>query len=563
MKKILVVGGVAGGASAAARIRRLDEKADITIFERGPHVSFSNCAMPYYLGGAIADAEDLMMMGPEDFKARYQINVRVEHEVMSINRADKTVTVRDVRKGRSYSEQYDVLVLSPGAQPIVPRSIEGTEFSHVFTIRNIADITRLKQFLSDKSVDDIAVIGGGFIGIEVAENLCYAHKHVTIVEAANQVLMPFDYDMVQILQKECMDHGVNLIVGDGLRKITEREIELGSGKKIQAQAVVLAIGVAPEIRLAKDADLEIGMTGGIKVNQRFQTSDPDIYAVGDAIEVYHALTHKPSRLALAGPAQRQARAAADSIYGVNHNHRGVIGSCAVRVFGLNAAATGMNEKTAQAAGIPYDFVYTIPLDRPGSMPAAKRMHFKLLYEVPTGRILGAQAIGEGSADKRVDVIAAMITMGADLEDLKELELCYSPVFGSARDVVNQAALVALNVLYGKVRQVPVRAVRELVEANACIIDVREETEFHSGHLLNAKNIPLSQLRDRMDEIPKDQPVYLHCQTSQRSYNAIMALQGKDFQNVWNISGSYLGICFYEYFSDVKQDRRPIVTEYNF
>jgi len=563
MKKILVVGGVAGGASAAARIRRLDENADITIFERGPHVSFSNCAMPYYLGGAIADAEDLMMMGPEDFKARYQINVRVEHEVMSINRADKTVTVRDVRKGRSYSEQYDVLVLSPGAQPIVPRSIEGTEFSHVFTIRNIADITRLKQFLSDKSVDDIAVIGGGFIGIEVAENLCYAHKHVTIVEAANQVLMPFDYDMVQILQKECMDHGVNLIVGDGLRKITEREIELGSGKKIQAQAVVLAIGVAPEIRLAKDADLEIGMTGGIKVNQRFQTSDPDIYAVGDAIEVYHALTHKPSRLALAGPAQRQARAAADSIYGVNHNHRGVISSCAVRVFGLNAAATGMNEKTAQAAGIPYDFVYTIPLDRPGSMPAAKRMHFKLLYEVPTGRILGAQAIGEGSADKRVDVIAAMITMGADLEDLKELELCYSPVFGSARDVVNQAALVALNVLYGKVRQVPVRAVRELVEANACIIDVREETEFHSGHLLNAKNIPLSQLRDRMDEIPKDQPVYLHCQTSQRSYNAIMALQGKDFQNVWNISGSYLGICFYEYFSDVKQDRRPIVTEYNF
>ena len=563
MKKILVVGGVAGGASAAARIRRLDENADITIFERGPHVSFSNCAMPYYLGGAIADAEDLMMMGPEDFKARYQINVRVEHEVMSINRADKTVTVRDVRKGRSYSEQYDVLVLSPGAQPVVPRSIEGTEFSHVFTIRNIADITRLKQFLSDKSVDDIAVIGGGFIGIEVAENLCYAHKHVTIVEAANQVLMPFDYDMVQILQKECMDHGVNLIVGDGLRKITEREIELGSGKKIQAQAVVLAIGVAPEIRLAKDADLEIGMTGGIKVNQRFQTSDPDIYAVGDAIEVYHALTHKPSRLALAGPAQRQARAAADSIYGVNHNHRGVISSCAVRVFGLNAAATGMNEKTAQAAGIPYDFVYTIPLDRPGSMPAAKRMHFKLLYEVPTGRILGAQAIGEGSADKRVDVIAAMITMGADLEDLKELELCYSPVFGSARDVVNQAALVALNVLYGKVRQVPVRAVRELVEANACIIDVREETEFHSGHLLNAKNIPLSQLRDRMDEIPKDQPVYLHCQTSQRSYNAIMALQGKDFQNVWNISGSYLGICFYEYFSDVKQDRRPIVTEYNF
>jgi len=563
VKKVIVVGGVAGGASAAARIRRLDEKADITIFERGPHVSFSNCAMPYYLGGSIADAEGLIMMGPEDFKARYHINVRVEHEVMSINRADKTVSVRDERKGRFYSEQYDVLVLSPGAQPVVPRSIGGTEFPHVFTIRNVADITRLKQFMSGKSVNDIAVIGGGFIGIEVAENLCCAHKHVTIVEAANQVLMPFDYDMVQILQKECLDHGVDLIVGDGLSTITQHEIELGSGKKIRAQAVVLAIGVVPEIKLAKDANLEIGVTGGIKVNQRFQTSDPDIYAVGDAIEVYHALTHQPSRLALAGPAQRQARAAADSIYGVNHNHRGVIGSCAVRVFGLNAAVTGMNEKTAQAAGIPYDFVYTNSFDRPGSMPDAKPMHFKLLYEIPTGRVLGAQAIGEGSADKRVDVIAAMITMGAYLEDLKELELCYSPIFGSARDVVNQAALVALNVLYGKMRQVPVSAARGLVEANACIIDVREEAEFNSGHLLNAKNIPFSQMRDRIDEIPKDQPVYLHCRTSQRSYNALMALQGRNFQNIWNISGSYLGICFYEYFTDVKRNRRPIVTEYNF
>ena len=327
--------------------------------------------------------------------------------------------------------------------------------------------------------------------------------------------------------------------------------------------MVLAIGVTPETALAKACGLDIGVTGGIRVNHHYQTSDPNIYAVGDAIEVYNRQTRRPARLALAGPAQRQARAAGDHICGMNHNNRGVIGSCAVRVFGLNAAATGLNEKTAQAAGIPYDFAYIIPSDRPGLMPAARPMHFKLLYEVPTGRILGAQAIGEGAVDKRIDVIAAMITMGGDLEDLKELELCYSPMFGTAKDVVNHAALVALNLLYGKVRQVPVSAVRSLVEEGAVLIDVREPAEYAAGHLKTAVNLPLSQLRERMGEIPADRPVYLHCRSSQRSYNALMALQNSGFNNIWNISGSFLGICLYEYYNDITQGREAIVTAYNF
>ena len=563
MKRVLVVGGVAGGASAAARIRRLDEQANITIFERGPHVSFSNCALPYYLSGTIARSEQLVLMSPEKFKKQYNIDVRTGQEVLSIDRAAKTVTVKRASDGTTYEEAYDVLVLSPGAAPIVPSSIAGMRQPHVFTVRNVVDIANLKQYVDGHSIQDIAVIGGGFIGLEVAENLRSAGKNVSLVEAANQIMAPFDYDMAQILHKELLDNGVKLVVGDGLKEIGTDKITLTSGAELPAGTVVLAIGVTPETALAKACGLDIGVTGGIRVNHHYQTSDPNIYAVGDAIEVYNRQTRRPARLALAGPAQRQARAAGDHICGMNHNNRGVIGSCAVRVFGLNAAATGLNEKTAQAAGIPYDFAYIIPSDRPGLMPAARPMHFKLLYEVPTGRILGAQAIGEGAVDKRIDVIAAMITMGGDLEDLKELELCYSPMFGTAKDVVNHAALVALNLLYGKVRQVPVSAVRSLVEEGAVLIDVREPAEYAAGHLKTAVNLPLSQLRERMGEIPADRPAYLHCRSSQRSYNALMALQNSGFNNIWNISGSFLGICLYEYYNDITQGREAIVTAYNF
>ena len=560
--KIVVIGGVAGGASTAARIRRMDEQAEIIMFEKGPHVSFSNCSLPFYLSGIVEDSNKLVLMDPVAFKNKYNIEARVSQEVIAINRKEKTVSISHVLTGETYEESYDRLVLSPGASPIVP-NLEGVDSKHVFTVRNVEDIERLNNYVQTKDIANIAVIGGGFIGVEVAENLKLAGRNVSLIEFANQVMMPFDYDMAQILHKELMDKGIKVIVNDGLAKITDNNVTLNSGKQVDAQVVVLAIGVRPETKLAKDADLEIGELGGIKVDANYRTSDKSIYAVGDAIEVYHQLLHKPTRLALAGPAQRQARAAADHMYGIPHQNKGVIGSSSIQIFDLVAASTGLNEKLATSAGIQHDSVYIIAPDKVALMPNSNPLHFKLVFEVPTGKILGAQAIGKGNADKRIDVIATLISMGGTLEDLKELELTYSPMYSTAKDVVNLAALVALNILYGRYEQVHVSEVRGLVEQNAVIIDVREENEFAKGHLLNAVNIPLSQLRDRMGEVPKDVPVYVHCRSSQRSYNALMALQNSGFDNIVNISGSFLGICLYEYFNDVISDREKIVTEYNF
>lgn len=562
-KRILIIGGVAGGASVAARARRLDAGAEIIMFERGQHVSFSNCSLPYYLSGVVGNSDALVMMSPEKFKKSYDIDARVNSEVTAINRDKKTIEIKNTLTGDVHEEAYDVLVMAPGASPVKPKSISGIDGKNVYTVRNVADIVHLKAGLEAAGAENTAVIGGGFIGIEVAENLAKAGKKVTVVEAMSQILAPFDYDMVQMLHKELLDNGVSLIVEDGVKTIEEKQITLASGKTVPADAVILAIGVAPETGLAKAAGLEIGETGGILVDHNYRTSDKNIYAVGDAIEVFDRMTGKPSRLALAGPALRQARAAADAMYGISDDNRGVIGSCALRVFGLNAAATGLNERNARKAGIPCDFVYVIPGDKVGIMPGSAPMHFKLVFEVPTGRILGAQAIGRGNVDKRVDVIAAMVSMNGTIRDLKNLELCYSPVFGTARDVVNQAALVAENILYGRFRQVPVTQVRSLVEEQAFIVDVREKGEYEVGHLKGSVNIPLSELRERTDEIPKDRPVYLHCRSSQRSYNALMALQGRGYENVVNISGSFLGICLYEYYNDVAMGREKIVTEYNF
>lgn len=560
-KRVLIVGGVAGGASVAARIRRLDEDAEIVMFERGPHVSFSNCALPYHLSGEIADSSRLVLMNPEKFDIQYRIEARTNSEVIQINRLKKTITVKNIKKDETYEERYDYLVLSPGANPIVP-PLEGINEAHVFTVRNVVDIEQLNQYAQQQNVKNIAVIGGGFIGIEVAENLAYAGKHVSLIEAQNQVMAPFDYDMVQMLHKELMDKGINLVLNDGITKVEKNQIELQSGNKVAADAVVMAIGVRPETTLAKEAALEIGETGGIKVDHNYRTSDPAIYAVGDVIEVHHKITGQKTRLALAGPAQRQARAAADHMYGIPHRHTGVIGSSGIKIFDLNAASTGINEKQAQAASLDYDYIYVIPTDKVGIMPGSNVIHFKLLFEVPTGKILGAQAIGKGNVDKRIDVIATMIMMNGTLEDLKELELVYSPVYGTAKDVVNFAALVGLNILNGKVRQVKVSEARELVETGAFIIDVREKKEYEAGHLKTAKNIPLSEFRNRLNEIPTDQPVYVHCRSGQRSYNVVASLQNMGYENVYNMSGSFLGISLYEYFNDQTQEREPIVTKYN-
>lgn len=560
--KVLVVGGVAGGASTAARIRRLDEQAEVIMFEKGPHVSFSNCSLPFYLSGIVPTSEKLIMMSPEKFKKQYNLEARVNQEVIAIHRDRKTIEVKHVVTGEVYEEAYDILLLSPGAKPTLP-PIEGIHSSHVFTIRNVADIERLQTYIQMNGVRDIVVIGGGFIGVEVAENLREAKKSVTLIQRGAQIMDPYDEDMVQIMQKELLDHGVNLELRAAVEKIETAHVLLANGKKIAAEVVIVAAGAKPETDLAIQAGLDLGITGGIKVNTNYQTNDPSIYAVGDAIEVYDQILRRPTRLALAGPAQKQARAAADHMYGITNRQRGVIGSSSIQVFDYNCAATGINERTAKMAGIEVDSVYVIAPDKVGLMPSSNPLHFKLVYEVPTGKILGAQAIGKGNADKRIDVIATMITMGGTIEDLKDLELSYSPMYSTAKDVVNMAALVATNVLYGRFKQVHVSEVRDLYEQGAFFLDVREKNEFENGHIKGALNIPLSELRERMNEIPKEHPIYVHCRSAQRSYNAVMALQNSGFTQVYNVSGSFLGICLYEYVQDTLQQREPIVTAYNF
>ncbi len=562
-KKILVVGGVAGGASAATRARRLDESAEIIMFERGPHVSFSNCALPYHISGVVKECDDLVLMCPENFSDQYNIDARVLNEVTKINREEKTVEVKDLESGKKYIEEYDKLILSPGANPIRPKNIKGVNNDNVFTIRNVVDIDKLDQYIKRNNIKDIAVVGAGYIGVEIAENFVHSNKNVSLIEAMDQVLQPLDYDMAQIIHKELYDKGVNVVLSDPLSEIHDDYVVLNSGKKIDAEAVVLSIGVNPETKLAEEAGLEIGETGGIKVNHNYITSDPDIYAIGDVIEEYCRISRRKTRVPLAGPAQRQARAAANNIYNIPHKNEGVIGSSVIRVFNYNAATTGLNEKQLQDAGISYDFVYIIPEDKVGLMPNSNPLHFKLLYEIPTGKILGAQAVGKGDVDKRIDIIATAIMMDATVEDLIGLELCYAPVFSTARNAANQSGMVATNLINNRYNQVYVSKVRELVENNSFIVDVREEDEFKEGHIINAVNIPLSELRQRTNEIPTDEPVYLHCRSAQRSYNAVLALQNLGYDNVVNISGSFLGICCYEYFLDQTTDREKIVTEYNF
>ena len=563
-KKILIVGGVAGGASAAARLRRNSEEDEIIMFEKGPHVSFSNCALPYHLSGVIDDADKLVLMSPEKFMAQYKIEARVNNEVISIDRENKYVNIKNSATGDIYKETYDKLILSPGAKPIVPR-IPGIEKVNVFTIRNVVDIDKLNKYVKSLEARDIAVIGGGFIGVEAAENLKDAGYNVSLIEALDQILKPFDYDMVQILHKEIYDKGINLIVNDKVENFEEDKVVLASGKKINAKVVVMAIGVSPETGLAKEANLEIGQTGAIKVDKNYKTNDNDVYAVGDAIEIYNALTHSMTKLSLAGPAQKQARAVADNINNKSTTNKGYIGSSAIKVFDYNGASTGLNESLIKVLNmnINYDIVRVILTDKVGIMPTSAPMHFKLLYEVPTGKILGAQAIGKGDVTKRIDVIATSIKFGGTLEDLKDLELCYAPPFSTAKDVVNYAGYVGSNLLNGDFKQVNIDKVRELVENNAYIVDVRERGEYANGYIKGSKNVPLSELRERTNEIPKDKPVYLHCRTGQRSYNAVLALQNLGFNNVYNITGSFLGLSLYEYFNDKTMNRESIVTEYNF
>jgi NADPH-dependent 2,4-dienoyl-CoA reductase/sulfur reductase-like enzyme/rhodanese-related sulfurtransferase len=561
-KKYLIVGGVAGGASVAAKLRRLSEEDHIVMFEKGPHVSFSNCCLPYYLSGTIEKADDLVLMTPENFNNQYNIDARVNNEVIAIDRANKEVEVKNLVTGESYKESYDKLILSPGAQPVKP-DLPGIEKVNTFTIRNVVDIDKLQQSINKIKPEHITVVGAGFIGIETVENLIEAGHKVTLVQSPNQVLKQFDYDLAQIMHKELIDNGVELILSDRVERFNENEVILKSGRVINSELIVFGIGVTPDSILAKEAGLKLGKKDTIWVDHNYKTSDPDIYAVGDAIQVYNPLSRDYAMIALAGPALKQARAVAMHIHNIPVIYPGYIGSSVVKCFNYNGATTGLNERTVQAMGVEYDCAFIVPKDKVGLMPDSEELHMKLLFEKPTGRIIGAQAIGRGNVDKRMDVIATAIRAKATIDHLMDLELCYAPPFGSARDAVNMAGFVASNLLHGTFKQKHMSELRDLLNEGAFIVDVREQDEWDAGHIKGAVLIPLSQLRERLDEIPKDKPVYLHCRSGQRSYNAVLALQNRGWNNVYNLSGGFIELCFYEYYTDQTTDREPIVSQYDF
>ncbi len=564
LKRVLIVGGVAGGMSAAARIRRLDEEVDIIVFERGEHVSFSNCSLPYHLSGVVDSSEELVLTTPQTLKGNYNIDARVRHEVIDIDRSKNEVIVKNLNTGEIYRENYDKLVLSPGARVPLP-PIKGLDEITYFTVRDVRDADTLRKRIAETGSANVVVVGGGFIGVETAENLQMAGCNVALVEMMPQILLTFDFDMVQILQKEMTDKGIKLYLNQAVRAFEDGQAVLDSGEKLPADIVVMATGAVPVSDLAEKSGLELTGRKAIKVDTNFLTSDPDIYAIGDAVEVYHRLSGQMAPLALAGPALKQARFIADHMYGRYTMNTGYIGSSCLQVFDYNGAVTGLTENIIKRnkLPIPYDYVYVIPTDMVSIMPDAENQYLKVIFEVPTGRILGAQCIGKGDVVKRCDVIAAMLKFGPTLEDLKDLELCYAPPFSIGRDSVNFAGYVGLNILHGNLKQVHVSDVRGLVESGACFIDSRYKSEFDCGHIKNAINIPLHEMRQRMDEVPKDRPVYLYCRSSTRSYNALCALQNSGWDNIFLVSGSMLGVSWYEWFEDQRTGREPIVTEYNF
>lgn len=564
-KKYLIVGGVAAGASAAARLRRLDDKAEIVMFEKGPHVSFSNCGLPYHLGGHIEPAEKLILMTPEKFDTRYNIEARTNSEVVSVDKSNKTVTVINHITGEEYTESYDKLVLAVGAKPIVP-PFKGLETINHFILRNVVDVKKIHKavFDSEKSVKDVTVIGAGFIGIEVAENLKERGFNVTIVEMANQIMRPFDYEMVKYLEKELLDHDINLMLSEKVVGFESDKVLLESGKEVKSDLVVLAIGVAPDTAFLKNVGIDLAKSGHILVNENYQTSDKDIYAAGDAILVKNALTGQDFNLPLAGPANKQGRLIADHINGRKIVNKGYIASSIIQIFNYTGAATGLNEAWIKFHNLDIDYqvAYTAPFDRVSIMPNAQNVFTKILFESNTGKLLGAQTIGKGIVDKRADVFATAIKAGMTVEDLQDLELCYAPPYSTGKDVVNHTGYVANNLLNGDFKQVLFTDVEKLLAENAQIIDVREFGEISKGMLAGAKNIPMSEIRNRLSELDKTKPVYVHCQSGQRSYNVTLMLQHHGY-DVYNIAGGYAMISnYYGTIERITGERRISITQTN-
>jgi NADPH-dependent 2,4-dienoyl-CoA reductase/sulfur reductase-like enzyme/rhodanese-related sulfurtransferase len=543
--RILIVGGVAGGASCAARLRRLSEDAEIIVFERGPYVSFANCGLPYYVGNVITQEKSLLVATPELFSKRFNIEVRVQSEVLAIDREKRDIKIKNVMSGEIYTEKYDFLVLAPGSSPIKP-PLAGIDLPGIFTLRSIPDSNHIKDWMVEKNVKRAVIVGGGFIGLETTENLAKRGVAVTIIEMLPQVMPPVDPEIAEPLQEQLKTNGVSLHLGDGVAKFERGPIPdtiivtTKSGARFECEMVLLAVGVRPEVSLAKQAGLEIGALGGIRVTNQMRTSDENIWAVGDAVEVRDFITGEWSLIPLAGPANRQGRIAADVIMGRKSSFRGVQGTMVCKVFNTVVAATGVSEKTllrlkTNGKEIPYEKVYLHPGSHASYYPGAKTITMKLIYGPKDGRILGVQAIGEDGVEKRIDVIAMAIQKHATVYDLEEAEMCYAPQFGTAKDAVNFAGMVSGNALRG---DSPAAHWANVKEPGKFILDVREPSEFKAGHFESAVNIPLPTLRNTMHALPKDKEILVYCGVGQRSYYAARILRLNGFQ-ARSISGGMM------------------------
>ena len=538
--KVVIVGGVAGGATAAARIRRLDEQAEIVVFERSGYISYANCGLPYYIGGVIEDPEELTLQTPESFFSRFRVCMKVHHEVTAINRDRKTVTVRDLETGSVFEESYDKLLLSPGAKPVIP-DIPGVDSNKLFTLRTVEDTFRIKAYVEQNKPKSAVMVGGGFIGLEMAENLRHLGMEVTIVQRPKQLMNPFDSDMASFIHSEVRKHGVKLMLGHTVEGFAEQDggvnVLLKDCAPLHADMVVLAIGVTPESTLAKEAGLALGIKGSILVNDRMETSAPDIYAVGDAVQVKHFVTEQDTLIALAGPANKQGRIAADNICGGDSHYLGSQGSSVIKVFDMTAASTGINETNAKKAGISVDTVILSPMSHAGYYPGGKVMTMKVVFEKETYRLLGAQIVGYDGVDKRIDVLATAIHAGMNATELKNLDLAYAPPYSSAKDPVNMAGFMIDNISKG-LKQWHLEEVPALPrDGSVTLLDTRTVGEFRRGHIEGFQNIPVDELRERISEITPGKPVYVICQSGLRSYIATRILEGYGFE-AYNFAGGF-------------------------
>ncbi len=550
--KVVIVGGVAGGATAAARIRRLDEQAEIVVFERSGYISYANCGLPYFIGDVITDPEDLTLQTPESFYSRFRTEMKVRHEVTAIHPDRKTVSVKNLETGEEFEENYDKLILSPGAKPTQPR-VPGTGLDRVFTLRTVEDTFRIKAYINKHHPKSAVLAGGGFIGLELAENLRELGMDVTIVQRPRQLMNPFDPDMAALIHGEMRRNGVRLVLGRTVEGFAEKDggvdVLLKDGAPLHAGMVVLAIGVTPDTALAKDAGLALGIRDSIVVNERMETSVPDIYAVGDAVQVKHAVTGQDALISLAGPANRQGRIAADNVCGGDSRYSGSQGSSVIKVFGLTAAVTGVSETNARKAGLDVDKVILSPMSHAGYYPGGKLMTMKVVFEKETYRLLGAQIVGSEGVDKRIDVLAAAIHGGMKATGLKELDLAYAPPYSSAKDPVNMAGFMIDNIARGILRQWFLEDLDRLPRnGSVTLLDVRTAGEYGGGHIDGFRNIPVDELRERLDEVEPGKPVYVICQSGLRSYIACRILAGYGYE-AYNFSGGF------RFYSAAARDRR--------